>query len=139
MSKKPLPVDVLVGRNIRLCRLQRGLSQTELGQQIGVTFQQVQKYENGGNRVGAGRLSDIARVLGVPLATLFEGSSMAGRPDFSSSGHALLAQPHAFRLTKAFHEIAATKARLAIVHLIEAIGAAPARRRSSRRGIRGLH
>ena len=126
MSRKPLPVDVLVGRNIKICRLQRGLSQTELGRQIGVTFQQIQKYEKGGNRVGAGRLSDIARVLGVPLAVLFEGRSTAGRGDFSSPGHPLLAQPHALRLTKAFHKIAGTKARLAIVHLIEAIAAVSA-------------
>jgi transcriptional regulator with XRE-family HTH domain len=62
-----MPVDVLVGQNIRICRLQKGLSQGELGQQIGVTFQQVQKYEKGANRVGASRLNQIANVLGVPL------------------------------------------------------------------------
>jgi transcriptional regulator with XRE-family HTH domain len=135
MSRKPLPVDGLVGRNIRICRLQRGLSQTELGREIGVTFQQIQKYENGGNRVGAGRLSDIARVLGIPLVMLFGGSSTAGRQDLSSSGHSLLEQPHALRLTKACHEIADTKARLAIVHLIEAIAAARSRRSGSGRGV----
>src|ERR1700731_1480100 len=56
-TRNPMPVDVLVGQNIRICRLQKGLSQGELGQQIGVTFQQVQKYEKGANRVGASRLT----------------------------------------------------------------------------------
>ncbi len=134
MSRKPLAVDVLVGRNIRICRLQRGLSQTELGRQIGVTFQQVQKYENGGNRVGAGRLADIARVLAVPLVTLFEGSATAGGKSPEESACSLLTHPHALRLTKAFHGITPTKARLAIVHLIEAVAESQAgRSRSSRR------
>ena len=138
MSRKPLPVDVLVGRNIRICRLQRGLSQSGLGRQIGVTFQQIQKYENGTNRVGAGRLSDIARVLGVPLATLFEGSAPAGRKGRDESAYSLLAHPHALRLTKAFHRIARAKARLAIVHLIEAVGESRVRRSGSSRLMRDL-
>jgi transcriptional regulator with XRE-family HTH domain len=133
MSRKALPVDALVGRNIRICRLQRGLSQTELGRQIGVTFQQVQKYENGANRVGAGRLADIARVLQVPLVALFEGSASAGRGSRDDSAYSLLAHPHALRLTKAFHRIAGKKARLAVVHLIEAVGEFEARRGRSGR------
>src|ERR1043166_9354483 len=77
MPKRPLPVDALVGRNIRICRLQRGLTQTELGHHLDVTFQQIQKYENGATRVGASRLTQIADALSVPLATLFDGSPMA--------------------------------------------------------------
>src|ERR1700744_3550360 len=66
MAKRaPQPVDVLVGQNIRICRLQKGLSQTELGERIGVTFQQIQKYEKGANRVGARRLTQIAGGLGL--------------------------------------------------------------------------
>jgi transcriptional regulator with XRE-family HTH domain len=72
-----MPIDVLVGQNIRICRLQQKFSQTELGRRIGVTFQQVQKYEKGANRVGASRLSQIADTLGVPLVALFDGSTTA--------------------------------------------------------------
>src|ERR1700740_1522580 len=80
MAKRaPQPVDVLVGQNIRICRLQKGLSQTELGERIGVTFQQIQKYEKGANRVGASRLTQIADVLGVPIPTLFDGAPTAGQ------------------------------------------------------------
>src|SRR2546421_12688140 len=75
-KKRPDAADIEVGRRIRLHRLARGLSQTELGRQIGVTFQQVQKYEKGVNRVGAGRLTQVARVLGVSVSAFFE----AGRP-----------------------------------------------------------
>jgi transcriptional regulator with XRE-family HTH domain len=140
MSRKPLEVDVVVGRNIRNCRLQRGLSQTALGRQIGVTFQQVQKYERGANRVGASRLTDIARVLGVPLVRLFEGSAAAGvHKAPHESADSLLAHPHALRLTKAFHRIARTKARLAIVHLIEAVGESRRRRGRSGRPARDVH
>jgi transcriptional regulator with XRE-family HTH domain len=123
MSKKPVPVDALVGHNIQICRRQRGLSQAELGERIGVSFQQVQKYENGTNRVGASRLTLIADALGVPLANLFEGSSTADRPDPGPdpSGRALLAKPHALRLAQAFDRIARKPTRIAVVHLVEAI------------------
>jgi predicted transcriptional regulator len=73
-KRSPLPIDVLVGQNIRICRLQKGLSQGELGRRIGVTFQQVQKYEKGANRVGASRLTQIADVLGVPIPSKREGA-----------------------------------------------------------------
>ena len=66
-AKKPDPVDVEVGQRIRIERLQSGLSQTSLAEQLGVTFQQVQKYEKGVNRVGAGRLTKIAKVLGKEI------------------------------------------------------------------------
>src|SRR5262245_52154816 len=69
--KKPDPVDVEVGQRIRIQRLQSGLSQTSLAEQLGVTFQQVQKYEKGVNRVGAGRLTKIAKVLDVPVSSFF--------------------------------------------------------------------
>src|ERR1700674_5142714 len=72
-KKNPDPVDVEVGRRIRIQRMARGISQTELGDKIGVTFQQVQKYEKGANRVGAGRLTRIAKVLGVSVGTFFGG------------------------------------------------------------------
>src|ERR1700760_2914071 len=74
-SKGPNPVDVLVGSRIRLLRKRRKMSQAELGKAIGVTFQQVQKYENGKNRVGASRLHRDATVLNVPITELFDGVS----------------------------------------------------------------
>src|ERR1051326_3380144 len=72
-SKKPDLIDVEVGQRIRIQRLAAGLSQSELAERIGVTFQQVQKYEKGMNRVGAGRLTMIARVLNVPVGSFFDG------------------------------------------------------------------
>ncbi|HKD28325.1 MAG TPA: helix-turn-helix transcriptional regulator [Xanthobacteraceae bacterium] len=75
MKQDPTPIDVLVGENIRICRLQRRLTQTELGQRIGVSFQQVQRYENGANRVGASRLTQVANALEVPLLSLFDGTT----------------------------------------------------------------
>src|SRR5215472_3538663 len=95
------PVDVLVGRNIRIHRLDRGLSQTDLGNHIGVTFQQVQKYENGVNRVGSGRLFKIAEALGVPVSGFFEGANYSGDKSARNSPIAMLAEPYALRLLKA--------------------------------------
>jgi transcriptional regulator with XRE-family HTH domain len=140
MPKRPLPVDSLVGKNIRICRLQRGLTQTELGHHLGVTFQQIQKYENGANRVGASRLTQIAGALNVSLNTLFDGSPVAGRTGPDLSGRELLAHPHALRLVQAFHKIPGGKQRIAVLHLIERIGKGrPRRGASGRRRKRQLH
>lgn len=78
--KRPTPVDVAVGRNVRLWRMARGLSQAQLAQRLGVTFQQLQKYEVGANRVGTGRLVKVAAVLRVPITALFEGTEAADPP-----------------------------------------------------------
>jgi transcriptional regulator with XRE-family HTH domain len=156
MPKQPMRVDLLVGRNIRTCRLQRGLTQTELGGHLGVTPQQIQKYENGANRVGASRLNQIAGALGVSLATLFNGRRSNGNghtgnarasngrprngravPDLD--GGALLANRHALRLAQAFDEIPANRRRMAILRLIEAIGTGPSRHPPSGRGGGRLH
>ncbi len=74
-SDKPNPIDVHVGSRVRLRRTLLGMSQEKLGEAIGLTFQQVQKYERGANfRVGASRLYDLSRVLDVPVSYFFEGS-----------------------------------------------------------------
>src|SRR5216684_5373196 len=99
-KRSPLPIDVLVGQNIRICRLQKGLSQGELGRRIGVTFQQVQKYEKGANRVGASRLQQIADVLGVPIPTLFDGASTAADHSPLQTARSFLAKPHSLRLVQ---------------------------------------
>jgi transcriptional regulator with XRE-family HTH domain len=69
---KPNPIDIHVGSRVRLRRTLLGMSQEKLGEAIGLTFQQVQKYERGANRIGASRLFDLARVLDVPVAYFFE-------------------------------------------------------------------
>src|SRR5712691_10747863 len=74
----PHPIDVMVGKRIRLRRVQLGHSQTELGKKLGVTFQQVQKYENGANRVSCSRLSEISTALDVPIIFFFMDSAHAG-------------------------------------------------------------
>lgn len=123
--KRPDPVDVEVGHRIRIQRLAKGLSQTALANQLGVTFQQVQKYEKGVNRVGAGRLTKIAEVLGVPVGTFFNGSQEIAEID--TDGHddvsplKLLTAPGAFRLLRAYATIEDGGLRQSIVGLVEQV------------------
>ena len=72
-SRGPQSLDKVVGRNVRVHRLAKGMSQTDLANELGITFQQIQKYEKGTNRVGSGRLFEISVILGVSVLTLFEG------------------------------------------------------------------
>src|SRR5438105_2549305 len=127
-KRSPLPIDVLVGQNIRICRLQKGLSQGELGRRIGVTFQQVQKYEKGANRVGASRLTQIADVLGVPIPTLFDGAPSVGQAPPEQSPRYLLPKPHSLRLLQGFDRIDNDATRLAVLHLVESLMHNPATR-----------
>jgi transcriptional regulator with XRE-family HTH domain len=73
IARRTTPVDYKVGRNVRKRRIELGLSQTDLAQACGITFQQVQKYERGANRVSASRLWQFAAVLGLPVAAFFDG------------------------------------------------------------------
>lgn len=134
-TRSPRPVDVLVGQNIRIGRLQKGLSQTELGEGLGVTFQQIQKYEKGANRVGAGRLQQIADVLGMPIPALFDGAATAAHDSPVQTARSLLAKPHSLRLVQAFDKIKNDAAQLTILHLIESIGESAARRGSRGRKV----
>ena len=96
--------DAVIGKNIYVYRLARRMSQTRLGEAIGVTFQQVQKYEKGTNRVGSARLVLVAQALQVPLAALFKGvpgASGTGR-NADAAVPDLLANPHRLRLARAF-------------------------------------
>ena len=70
----PTPVDGHVGTRIRARRLELGMSQKKLGESVSLTFQQIQKYERGANRIGSGRLYEFSRILGVPVAYFFEGA-----------------------------------------------------------------
>lgn len=77
------PVDIHVGARVRLCRTLLGMSQAALAERIDLTFQQVQKYERGANRIGASRLFDLSCILGVPVSFFFDGmdaATMAGSP-----------------------------------------------------------
>jgi transcriptional regulator with XRE-family HTH domain len=118
--KGPDSVDRIVGRNIRIYRLQKGLTQTELADQLELTFQQVQKYEKGTNRVGSGRLLKIAIFLGVPVTALFRGSDEMADTD-KQSIFDQLAKPHANRLLQAFARIDDDALRRSVVQLVEEI------------------
>ena len=117
--RKSGPLDAMVGAKIRMFRINRGMSQTVLAERIGVTFQQVQKYERGANRVGAGRLSQIASVLDVSVGELFE-SSRAGSPGMNSPVR-LLAEPGALRVLKAYARTPSPRVRSCIAKLVESI------------------
>ena len=136
MSKKPLPVDAVVGHNIRAFRLERGLKQAELGEYMGVTLQQIQKYETGLSRVSASRLSQISEALDVPLSELFNEKRVASRRRPDVLVGALLADPNAIRLLRAFHKIPARKTRIALLHLFEGVGEMQRMRGRSPRGRR---
>jgi transcriptional regulator with XRE-family HTH domain len=130
-AKSPGIIDAAVGRNVRFWRLAKRMSQARLANRIGVSFQQVQKYELGSNRIGSGRLARIAKVLGVPVRTLFDGVESAVQAQTTSMLH-LLADARAFRLARAFAVISDATIRVAIVTLVELAAAAIAPRRKGK-------
>jgi transcriptional regulator with XRE-family HTH domain len=113
------PLDVTVGARIRIFRNHRGMSQGELAGKIGVTFQQVQKYEKGTNRVGASRLSRIAVVLGVSVGELFESSE--NKSATAKSPFRLLAERDALRVLDAFSRTTNPRVRRAFTKLLESV------------------
>jgi len=124
-KKIPDPIDIYVGSRIRLRRNIVGLSQEKLGEKLGVTFQQVQKYEKGVNRVGASRLQIISEVLDVPVSYFFEDNSPEGsgglaeaRADFSDFS----ASTEGLQLLRAFNNIQDSKVRRKIIDLAKALG-----------------
>jgi transcriptional regulator with XRE-family HTH domain len=129
MAKKaPNPIDKHVGSRVRMRRMMLSMSQEKLGGALGLTFQQVQKYEKGTNRIGASRLQQISHILQVPVAFFFEGApsshppaegmSEAPSPTYVSD---FLATSDGLALTKAFMEIKEPKLRRRIVDLVEEI------------------
>ena len=129
--KEPNPVDRHVGNRIRMRRIMLEMSQEKLGEALGLTFQQVQKYEKGTNRVGASRLQQISEVLQVPVSFFFEGrpseTAAAGFDEASSPVYLtdFLATSEGLALTRAFMRISDPKLRRSIVELIERIAASP--------------
>jgi transcriptional regulator with XRE-family HTH domain len=123
-TKRAGPIDALVGRTIRALRLSKGISQGAVGRRLGVSFQQVQKYENGTNRVGAGRLAQIAVALDVPMEVLLRGVQTTKRKARQGEDPlALLSTSQAMRLVQAFSKIADGRIRIALVSLAEGIAA----------------
>ncbi|MFD2183983.1 helix-turn-helix domain-containing protein [Rhodoplanes azumiensis] len=135
MAKKaPNPIDKHVGSRVRMRRMMLGMSQEKLGDALSLTFQQVQKYEKGTNRIGASRLQQIAHILQVPVAFFFEGA-----PDLGDGGPTdglaeapspayisdFLATSDGLALTKAFMRIGDAKLRRRIVDLVEHIAGEP--------------
>ena len=128
VKKVPNPIDKHVGSRVRMRRMMLGMSQEKLGDALGLTFQQVQKYEKGTNRIGASRLQQISNILQVPVSFFFEGSpnvpprttgmSEAPSPAYVSD---FLATSDGLALTKAFMRIKDSKLRRRIVDLVEAI------------------
>ena len=121
--RSPDHVDVEVGQRIRIQRNALRLSQTELADHLGVTFQQVQKYENGKNRVGIGRLTKIAKALRIPVTNLLgTDDSFGGKPkghDETSSPLRLLTVPCAVRLLRAYGTLTDGIMRRSLVQLVE--------------------
>lgn len=131
MAKKaPNPIDKHVGSRVRMRRMMLGMSQEKLGNNLGLTFQQVQKYEKGTNRIGASRLQQISHILQVPVSFFFEGAptiSASVRTDGMSEAPSpayvsdFLATSDGLALTKAFMRISDSKLRRRIVDLVEQI------------------
>src|SRR5689334_4738452 len=113
--------DAEVGRRVRSRRLECRLSQTELADRIGVTFQQVQKYEKGVNRIGAGRLQRIAEALEVPISFFFGGAggTLARETSGAESIFGFMQTSGSVRIVKAFHKIKSRKARQLLVEMAE--------------------
>jgi len=122
-QRKPDALDIAVGQRIRVERLARRMSQTELAEKIGVSFQQVQKYEKGANRVGAGRLTRIAEVLGIPARAFFDTTASVRAQDEDGETWPLemLTQPAAVRLLRAFTRLPKGPLRRTVLDLLEQI------------------
>lgn len=127
----PEPVDVCVGSQIKIHRRLRGMSQTALATGIGVTFQQVQKYEKGENRVGSSRPQHIAAILNVPVSAFFVGAELAGRGKYTDHLVQICDATGALELTMAFIQIESKQLRRSIIELVEAVAKTPEARREA--------
>ena len=112
-------LDVEIGKKIRLRRLEQSMSQTALAEKLNVTFQQVQKYEKGTNRVGAGRLHLIASELKVPVTYFFQAEQQHSEVD----SLLYLNSPSSIRMVKAFAKIKSQKVKKGLLELAEALAA----------------
>lgn len=120
-AKSANAIDEVVGHNIRIQRMQRGMSQTDLAEQLGVSCQQVQKYEKGVNRVGSSRLFRMADVFEVPVVALYDGAGAQSRSARGKSALRLIAEKQPLRLVQAFSRIKELRIRRAVIILVEKI------------------
>ena len=131
IKKKPNPIDVHVGSRVRLRRTMQGLSQEKLGEGLGITFQQVQKYEKGANRIGASRLQHISTILNTPISFFFEdapkadGSTGDGLKESTTANYVVdfLSSSEGLQLNRAFVKISDARVRRKIVDLVKALAA----------------
>ncbi|MBB5754035.1 helix-turn-helix domain-containing protein [Prosthecomicrobium pneumaticum] len=126
-KKQPNPIDIHVGSRVRLRRMMLSMSQEKLGESLGITFQQIQKYEKGTNRIGASRLQHIAAVLDVPVSFFFEdapGNTPEGgfaEPRPAAFVTEFLSSAEGLQLNKAFVRISDPKVRRKVVELVRAL------------------
>ncbi|OKL44470.1 helix-turn-helix domain-containing protein [Pseudovibrio exalbescens] len=127
-KKAPNPIDVHVGSRVRLRRMMLGMSQEKLGESLGITFQQIQKYEKGTNRIGASRLQHIATILKVPVAFFFEDApgspeEAQGVGDNPQTTYVVdfLSSSDGLALNKAFVRIEDPKVRRKLVELVKSL------------------
>ncbi len=127
-KKQANPIDVQVGSRVRIRRMLIGMSQERLGDLLGLTFQQVQKYEKGVNRIGAGRLFEVARILNVPVDFFYEGVSaqLAGQPGMSEPEGAppvmeFVSSGEGLQLSLAFMKIKDAKVRKRVLDLVKSL------------------
>ena len=128
-SRTANPVDLHVGARIRMRRRSQGVSQEKLAEALGLTFQQVQKYERGANRVSASKLYEIAAMLRAPVAYFFDGlADPAGEADDDSRGgderavHAFLMTSEGLELARSFTLVPRGRVRRRLLELIRALG-----------------
>lgn len=129
-KKQANPVDAHVGHRVRLRRVLIGMSQERLGELLGLTFQQVQKYEKGVNRIGAGRLYEIAGILGVPIGFFYddiEGNASLGTAGLGGTGESppvmdFMSSAEGIQLGVAFTRIKDVKVRRKILDLVRSLG-----------------
>jgi transcriptional regulator with XRE-family HTH domain len=130
-TRRPNPIDVHVGNRVRLQRMLIGISQEKLGERLGLTFQQVQKYEKGINRIGASRLFELSRVLGVPVQFFYDdapssGTQQSATPGLSeraSDSHVFefLSSREGLELNRAFSRISDPKVRKSVLDLVRSL------------------
>lgn len=130
-ARRANPVDAHVGSRVRMRRMLLGMSQEKLGELLGLTFQQVQKYEKGVNRIGASRLFDLSHVLGVPVQFFYEDAPLGSSDASSRPGFAerpaesyvvdFLSSREGLELNKAFQRIENPGVRRAIVELVRSL------------------
>ncbi len=127
MKKSPNNIDKHVGARLRIRRMSIGMSQERLGEALGLTFQQVQKYEKGTNRIGASRLQQIGQIIGVPPAFFFEdmpvaipagSAQLSLAEDDSGSLMDFLSSAEGLMMTKAFVRIKSSRVRRKIIDLV---------------------